>query len=524
MRLLLVTEKATHSTNQRDGGAQLVDSLKSAFSADLKVLQFDIERYPHQASDRFMRRVMNAEYVSSAILSVCEQYDVILIVHVSMAFLLPKLHCRVVLFPMFLTPSYRLSGESVPDQYEQMERMALYNASLIITPSYFELRQLETHYQLPRDRIRVIPRGVDVSNFSPSPRALNGGIHFCSVGSIKPQKNSMQLLDLFEKIVDIYPGSTLTLVGPIQNELYFKQLCQHPVYGQVTLTGFVSPSDLKSVLAHCHIHLSFAFCETFGRAVFETLALGLPNVICSEHYAGYDYLQGLPYVRFCHDMTSTVNEIGDVVEDYHQLSAVAGEISILYDDTVLKKCIRSEVLQLPIMAVSDFDGTLFHKDDPLYTKECMEAFKAYPFRVICSARGLDDILAQCQQYQLTVDYIIAYSGALVAKGSGEICWIQELSGEQVAWIYSKVQPYGEVRYQESLLQLCVPKGIFLREEVYEQKAYVAHPYATKLHAVVRLLSHIQSFGRVRVFGDGPYDQEMIAYFNGVLVKKKELIS
>ena len=50
------------------------------------------------------------------------------------------------------------------------------------------------------------------------------------------------------------------------------------------------------------------------------------------------------------------------------------------------------------VAISDFDGTLFHKDDAEKTMRCVEAFKKFPVKVLCSARPVNDLLEQLKIY------------------------------------------------------------------------------------------------------------------------------
>lgn len=63
-----------------------------------------------------------------------------------------------------------------------------------------------------------------------------------------------------------------------------------------------------------------------------------------------------------------------------------------------------------MIAISDFEGTLFHKNDPEKTKRYIKAFKRFSTKVICSARSIHDLLEKMQSYNLEVDWIIGYSG------------------------------------------------------------------------------------------------------------------
>jgi hypothetical protein len=56
-----------------------------------------------------------------------------------------------------------------------------------------------------------------------------------------------------------------------------------------------------------------------------------------------------------------------------------------------------------------------------------------------------------------------------------------------------------------------------RTEVYQGTVYAGPWAASKLRAVHRLLAHLGIEGRVRAFGDGPYDEELLAYYDGTRI-------
>lgn len=124
-------------------------------------------------------------------------------------------------FPMFLTPSYQISAEIVPLEYTKMESSALAITQNILTPSYLEKKQLIEFYGIPEQKIHVIPRGIDNNLIVPKIRFLDQSITFCSVSSIKPQKNILGLVELFDKIKDQYPKAQFNIIGPVQDQKYY---------------------------------------------------------------------------------------------------------------------------------------------------------------------------------------------------------------------------------------------------------------------------------------------------------------
>jgi|GEM_PF-6650966 len=74
----------------------------------------------------------------------------------------------------------------------------------------------------------------------------------------------------------------------------------------------------------------------------------------------------------------------------------------------------------------------------------------------------------------------------------------------------------------NVLQLTVPSQdvqniVGFHIECYQGTTFIAPWEASKLRAIHRLLRHIGWSGQVQVFGDGPYDSELINYFDGTLI-------
>lgn len=553
LRILLVTEKYHPQQNQRDGGASLVRSLVRAFGDDLLIMQFDSQpnngckwnyTYPHLSNCRFERRVLNADYIGRKVFDIQKEFTHILFIHISMQFGILKYplnsNIRAWTFPMFLTPSYIKSGEVVPHEYTLLERLSLAQSQNILTPSRLEKRQLLEFYNVPEEKVHVIPRGIDTTFIKPHIRSYTSRPIFCSIGSIKPQKNTLGLVELFSQLHQKYPHAKLRVVGPIQNDRYYHRVRERIKHlGQesnIEFTGFITPQCMGSTLEGCHLHLSTSACETFGRSIFESLATGLPNIAIKPGNAAAEYLDGLPYARFTDDIKMMSAEVDAMLEKLATLSHLATEVGELYDDVLLSQMIVAKIRESPPIAISDFDGTLYHKEDPLKTKRSFKAFKKYPLKVICSARPLKDILEQLQRHKLEAEWIIAYGGGIIARGCGEVLHELPLNAEDVRALQALFPGSNLCKHNQQPLQVTVPYFLLTeltgyRIEQYQQETFISNWKASKLHAVHKLLRHLNWQGQVLVFGDGPYDNELLTYFDGIRItpfpktnrEKKEVI-
>ena len=545
MKILLVTEKFSPDKNQQDGGARLIETLKQGLGNKLAIMQFGGKigssanwsfDYPINSDNRFEKRIANAEFIAKQVKSIEKQFTHIIFVHISMQFGFTKilLHDKIETwtFPMFLTPSYEISGENVPTQYTEMEKLTLSGTKNILTPSYFEKKQLRDYYSVPELKVHVVPRGVNLVLLNPIIRTLEGEKLpiFCSIGSIKPQKNTLGLIDLFLELKSKFPKSILRIIGPVQNQKYYDTVIARinklNLSKSIELTGHIPPDKLSSVIADCHMHISTSTCETFGRSIFETLASGIPGIARLYNNAASEFLQGLPYIKFTHDNNHALQVIDEILGNFQRLSEMAIEIGGLYNDKMLAKLLAAKICGKEAVAISDYDGTLFHKNNHGKTIACVEGFKKFSTRIICSARSTEDLLAEMKLYNLQVDWIIAYSGAVATDGNGNLLWINSLSQKDINRLINLFPNHEKIIVKDEVIQISTPAKLplnilELNIEIYKDRAFFSSWQASKLRAICRLLNHINWCGIVKAFGDGKYDKEFLTYFDGHLVKAED---
>jgi hydroxymethylpyrimidine pyrophosphatase-like HAD family hydrolase len=539
LRVLVVTEKCGPRDHERDGGSRLVATLKRVFGDAVAVAQFGSTcdgsaewhfQYPVATGDRFTRRLANAHFIAERVRELTSGFTHVAFIHVSMQFGFadePLDGAETWTFPMFLTPSYQAAGELVPAGYAKQERAALRHATCVVTPSHLERRQLVELYGVEPWRIRVVPRGVELSEGIGCIREKQGPLVLAAVGSIKRQKNVFGLLQAFAKIRDRHPGAILRVVGGVQDPSYeasvLKERTRLQLADSVDFVGYVPPSALPAALADAHLHLSASLCETFGRAIFETLALGLPNVALASWNAASEYLRDVPYARFVENAEGIPDAVDALLEDLPQRSAMAQEVGGLFGEGVLSGLLLAELRKDGVLAVSDWDGTLFHKGDAHRTRRSIDAFRRYPRRVLCTARGVTAALCALAEHDLDVDWIVGHGGAVIADGRGAIIHRQTLAPDQVHALLSIAADACAITHEGEVVQVSTASEHFrlplgCRAERYQGVSFVSHWDSSKLRGVLRLLRHVGSGVRVRAFGDGVYDEELLTYFDGVLIR------
>lgn len=153
----------------------------------------------------------------------------------------------------------------------------------VYAPSRFTLEQLADR-GFDRNRLAVMPRGIDLDRFGPSrrnpdfwiPFGLNGGFKFLYVGRIAKEKNLDTLIDAFVALPGDDAGDLVFVGdGPELNAL--RSRCgAHP---RIAFTGALHGERLAAAYASADAFVFPSLTDTFGNVVLEAHASGLPAVV-----------------------------------------------------------------------------------------------------------------------------------------------------------------------------------------------------------------------------------------------------
>ncbi|MCB1009079.1 MAG: glycosyltransferase, partial [Acidobacteria bacterium] len=133
---------------------------------------------------------------------------------------------------------------------------------------------------LERERLRLLPRGVDSVRFAPERRrtgfferwGLGAGTTLLYVGRLTREKNLEVLLDAFAAVAERRPGVHLAIVGdgPARGALEARAV------GGVAFTGYLEGDELAAAYASADLFVFPSRTDTFGNVVLEAMASGLP--------------------------------------------------------------------------------------------------------------------------------------------------------------------------------------------------------------------------------------------------------
>ena len=159
-------------------------------------------------------------------------------------------------------------------------------AKLVIVPSKLTADDLLTYLNVPPEKIKMIPVGIDLNDFKTSP-VRHEGINIVCVGRIVHNKGQDILLRAFKSVKRIHPNSRLYLVGSVSKydrEYYrrLKKIVETLKIEDVVFTGYVPDENLIEYynLADIYVQPSVG-AEGWGITVVEAFACKKP-VICTD--------------------------------------------------------------------------------------------------------------------------------------------------------------------------------------------------------------------------------------------------
>lgn len=163
-----------------------------------------------------------------------------------------------------------------------------YEAWQVITCSFHMRDEVRGVFQVPVDKISVIPNGVKRQLFQKAPGAAAIRERFAGpgeklvffVGRLVREKGAGVLLEASPKILHYAPGTRLVIAGtgPLADELRDRAVAQG-VSDRVHFPGFIDDATRNALLATADVAVYPSTYEPFGIVALEAMAAGTPVVV-----------------------------------------------------------------------------------------------------------------------------------------------------------------------------------------------------------------------------------------------------
>jgi glycosyltransferase involved in cell wall biosynthesis len=169
----------------------------------------------------------------------------------------------------------------------KLEEETAREATLIVTISNYSLEKIQKHYIIDKNKVRIIPNGVDVEKFKPAGsseenrRKFGLGDEHCVlfVGSLIPRKGLPFLVEAAKKMVKEEANTKFLIVGdgPLKNQLT-SSLEKANLLGNFLFMGNLEDDRLSAVFNCADVFVLPSIQEGQGIVLLEAQASGIPVV------------------------------------------------------------------------------------------------------------------------------------------------------------------------------------------------------------------------------------------------------
>jgi glycosyltransferase involved in cell wall biosynthesis len=165
---------------------------------------------------------------------------------------------------------------AVAADLDARERAVLRAVPAVIATSDWAVRRLVAHHGLAPGKVHVAAPGADIAPLAPG---TDGVSRLLCVAAVTPRKGQHRLVEALAQVTEL-PWSC-SLVGSLtQDPGYVADLRalirRHGLEDRVELTGPRSGADLDASYAAADLMVLTSYAETYGMAVTEALARGIP--------------------------------------------------------------------------------------------------------------------------------------------------------------------------------------------------------------------------------------------------------
>ena len=172
-----------------------------------------------------------------------------------------------------------------PAAINSVEWWLTFQAATVITCSRYMRDEVQGAFQLPADKVKVVPNGVDASLWEPVVPEQRGGSGplVVSWGRIQYEKGFQTLVAALPVLRYRHPDLVVVIAGrgPFLGEL--EAIAQGlGVDHMVRFPGFVPDDELRHLLHTCSCVVIPSLYEPFGIVALEAIAAGAPLVAAAS--------------------------------------------------------------------------------------------------------------------------------------------------------------------------------------------------------------------------------------------------
>jgi glycosyltransferase involved in cell wall biosynthesis len=165
---------------------------------------------------------------------------------------------------------------AVAAELDARERAVLRAVPAVIATSDWAVRRLVAHHGLPPERVHVAAPGADIAPLAPG---TDGVSRLLCVAAVTPRKGQHRLVEALATVTHL-PWSCVFVGSLTQEPEYVAHLrsliAEHGLQDRLELAGPQSGAALDASYATADLMVLTSYAETYGMAVTEALARGIP--------------------------------------------------------------------------------------------------------------------------------------------------------------------------------------------------------------------------------------------------------
>ncbi|WP_371663753.1 glycosyltransferase family 4 protein [Streptomyces sp. NBC_00280] len=165
---------------------------------------------------------------------------------------------------------------AVAAELDALERTTLRAVPSVIATSDWAVRRLVSHHGLAPDRVHMAAPGADIA---PLASGTDGVSRLLCVAAVTPRKGQHRLVEALAAVTDL-PWSCVCVGGLEQDPEYVADLraliARHGLEDRLHLAGPQAGAQLDASYAAADLMVLTSYAETYGMAVTEALARGIP--------------------------------------------------------------------------------------------------------------------------------------------------------------------------------------------------------------------------------------------------------
>ncbi len=155
---------------------------------------------------------------------------------------------------------------------QELERHIFSSADRVVVTAPAMKNRVTQRYNVPTERVRVIPNYVDTEVFRPQARSEKSHRRLCFVGRMDEEKNPFALLEAIKGLdVELVMVGNGSLRGRLQAAAERNGLL-------VSFPGNVQNAELPSILNSAALFVLPSFYEGHPKTLIEAMACGIPVV------------------------------------------------------------------------------------------------------------------------------------------------------------------------------------------------------------------------------------------------------